>query len=58
VGVTCPYCPQKVVNALKAADKPGLISLDIIDVQVNPEMADKYTAHGVPMTFANGTLIA
>ncbi len=59
VSVTCPYCPQQVVNALKAAiDKPDLISLDIIDVQVNPEMADKYAAHGVPMTFANGTLIA
>jgi thioredoxin reductase (NADPH) len=59
VSITCPYCPQQVVNALKAAiEKPELISLDIIDVQVNPEMAEKYAAHGVPMTFANEELIA
>jgi thioredoxin reductase (NADPH) len=59
IGITCPYCPQQVVNALKAAvEKPDLIALEIIDVQVNPEAAEKYSAHGVPLTFANGKQIA
>ncbi|MBN1223523.1 MAG: FAD-dependent oxidoreductase [Candidatus Aminicenantes bacterium] len=59
VSITCPYCPQQAVNALKAAiEMPEWISLEIIDVQANPEMAEKYSAHGVPMTFANEKLIA
>lgn len=59
VSITCPYCPQQAVNALKAAvEKPDLVSLEIIDVQANQEMAEKYGAHGVPMTFANEKLIA
>jgi thioredoxin reductase (NADPH) len=59
ISITCPYCPQQVVNALKAAvEKPGLISLEIIDVQVNHGMAEKFHAYGVPLTFANGEQIA
>ncbi len=59
VSITCPYCPQQVVNALKAAiEKPDLISLNIIDVQVNTEMAEKYAAYGVPVTYANEQQIA
>ncbi|MDH3775046.1 MAG: thioredoxin family protein, partial [Deltaproteobacteria bacterium] len=56
---TCPYCPQQVVSALKAAiAKPELISLEIVDIQANPKLADLYSAHSVPQTFANDTLIA
>ena len=59
VSPTCPYCPQQAVNALKAAfTKPDLISLEIIDIQANPELADRYSAQSVPQTFANETLIA
>jgi thioredoxin reductase (NADPH) len=59
VSITCPYCPQQAVNALKAAvERPDLISLEIVDVQANTDMAEKYAAHGVPMTFANDKLIA
>ncbi|MDA8164981.1 MAG: FAD-dependent oxidoreductase [Desulfobacteraceae bacterium] len=59
VSPTCPYCPQQAVNALKAAiERPGLISLEIIDVQVSPEIADLYNAHSVPQVIANGKLIA
>jgi len=35
-----------------------LISLEIIDIQAMPELADEYSAHSVPQTFANETLIA
>jgi thioredoxin reductase (NADPH) len=59
VSLTCPYCPQQAVNALKAAiEKPDLISLEFIDIQVNPEMADRYSAYSVPQTYANEILIA
>ncbi len=59
VSPTCPYCPQQVVNGLKAAiEKPGLVSLDIIDTQVRPDLADQYGAHSVPQAFANDVLIA
>ena len=59
VSITCPYCPQQVVNALKAAiEKPDVVSLDIIDVQANMAMAEKYAAYGVPVTYANEKRIA
>jgi thioredoxin reductase (NADPH) len=59
VSPTCPYCPQQAVNALKAAvEKPEIISLEIIDIQAYPEMAERYSAHSVPQTFANDVLIA
>jgi thioredoxin reductase (NADPH) len=59
VSPTCPYCPQQAVNALKAAiERPDLISLEIIDIQANPELADQYSAQSVPQVYANETLIA
>ena len=59
VSATCPYCPQQAMNALRAAiAKPDLISLEIIDIQANPELADQYAAHSVPQTYANDLLIA
>ena len=59
VSASCPYCPQQALNALKAAvEKPDLISLEIIDIQANPELADQYSAQSVPQTYANDVLIA
>ena len=59
VSPTCPYCPQQAVNALKAAiEKPDLISLEIIDIQANPELAEKYSAQSVPQVYADENLIA
>jgi len=59
VSASCPYCPQQAQNALKAAiAKPELISLEIIDIQANPELADQYSAQSVPQTYANDILIA
>jgi len=58
VSPTCPYCPQQAVNTVRAAiEKPELISLEIIDIQANPEIADQYAAQSVPQTFANEILI-
>ena len=59
VSPTCPYCPQQAVNTLKAAiERPELISLEIIDIQTNPDLAEQYAAHSVPQVFANDVLIA
>ncbi len=59
VSPTCPYCPQQAVNALKGAiEKPDLISLEIVDIQANPDLARRYGAQSVPQTFANDKLIA
>jgi len=59
VSPTCPYCPQQAVNGLKAAiARPDLVSLQIIDIQANPALADQYQANSVPQAFANDVLIA
>jgi thioredoxin reductase (NADPH) len=59
VSPTCPYCPQQAVNALKAViEKPELITLEIIDIQCSPDLAERYSAQSVPQTYANEVLIA
>ena len=59
VSPTCPYCPQQAVNGLNAAiERPDLISLEIIDIQANPDLARKYGAQSVPQVFADEKLIA
>ncbi|MGE5256298.1 MAG: FAD-dependent oxidoreductase [Hyphomicrobiales bacterium] len=58
VSPTCPYCPQQAVNAVKAAvELPQMVSLDIIDIQSEPELANQYSAQSVPQAFANDLLI-
>lgn len=58
VSATCPYCPQEAVNAVKAAiEKPDLVSVEIIDIQCVPDLANQYSAHSVPQAFANDILI-
>ena len=55
---TCPYCPQQAVNTLKAAiAKSELVSLEIIDIQANPDLAEQYNAFSVPICFANDVMI-
>jgi thioredoxin reductase (NADPH) len=59
VSPSCPFCPQQAVNALKAAiEKPDVISIEIIDIQANPDLADQYSAQSVPQTYSNEVLIA
>ena len=58
VSITCPYCPQQAVNAVRAAvERPDLVSLDIIDIQCRQDLALEYGAQSVPQTFANEVLI-
>ena len=59
VSPTCPYCPQQIMNALKAAvERPDLIFVEIIDVQAMTELAEKYQAFSTPTVYANEKLIA
>jgi thioredoxin reductase (NADPH) len=58
VSPTCPYCPQQAVNAVKAViELPEHLSLEIIDIQSEPELANQYSAQSVPQAFANDVLI-
>jgi thioredoxin reductase (NADPH) len=58
VSPTCPYCPQQAINGVKAAiERPDLVSLEIIDIQSQPELANQYSAQSVPQAFANDVLI-
>ena len=59
VSPTCPYCPQQAFNALQATlASPDLVSLEIIDIYANPDLANRYSAQSVPVTYANEVLIA
>jgi len=58
VSPTCPYCPQQAVNGVKAAiEMPEFVSLELIDIQSEPEIATQYGAQSVPQAFANDVLI-
>ncbi|MDJ0783763.1 MAG: FAD-dependent oxidoreductase [Desulfosarcinaceae bacterium] len=58
VSPTCPYCPQEAVNGIQAAiERPDLVSLELIDIQCRPDLADQYQAHSVPQAYANDVLI-
>ena len=58
VSPTCPYCPQQVINGVKAAiESPDTVSLEIVDIQSRPDLAGQYEAHSVPQAFANDVMI-
>ena len=51
---TCPYCPATVpVLTLFAIVSKGKISAEVIDVDLNPDIAMKYQVQGVPHTVIN-----
>ena len=58
VSMTCPYCPQQTMNVLKCVvARPDMIRLDIVDVQANPDLTDRYSAYSTPVTFADDIMI-
>jgi thioredoxin reductase (NADPH) len=58
ISPSCPYCPQQAVNGAKAAvARPDLFSLELIDIQCRPDIAQQYSAHSVPVAYANEALI-
>ncbi len=51
---TCPYCPATVpVLTLFAIVSKGKLTVDVIDVDLNPDIAMKYQVQSVPHTVIN-----
>jgi len=51
---TCPYCPATVpVLTLFAIVSKGKITAEVIDVNMNPDLGEKYQVQGVPHTVVN-----
>jgi len=51
---TCPYCPATVpVLTLFAIVSKGKITVEVIDVTMNPDLGIKYQVQGVPHTVVN-----
>ena len=51
---TCPYCPATVpVLTLFAIVSKGKLTVDVIDVNLNPDIAIRYQVQGVPHTIIN-----
>ena len=51
---TCPYCPATVpVLTLFAIVSKGKIKAEVVDVNLNPDIAVKYNVQGVPLTVVN-----
>lgn len=58
VSPTCPYCPNQAAMAVAAAlEKPGLISVEIIEIFENRDLASQYNAVSVPQTFIDDRLV-
>jgi thioredoxin reductase (NADPH) len=56
---SCPYCPQQAVNAAKAAiERPELISLEVVEMLANQDLAQRLSALSAPQTYANDRFIA
>ncbi|MHA1283650.1 MAG: thioredoxin family protein [Promethearchaeota archaeon] len=54
ITLSCPYCPSVVpVAGLFAILSKGKVKTEIIDVDVNPELALKYQIRGVPHVILN-----
>ena len=54
ISETCPYCPATVpVLTLFAIVSKGKLSVEVIDVNLNPDIAMKYQVQGVPHTVIN-----
>lgn len=54
VSPTCPYCPGQSMSAIKAAiAKPGLVKAEIVEMNENPELTERYSIGSVPHTIFN-----
>ncbi len=59
VSPTCPYCPQQAALAISAAvKKPEMISVEMIEIYENRDLASQYGVVSVPQTFINDQLVA
>jgi thioredoxin reductase (NADPH) len=58
ISPTCPYCPQQAATAIATAiEKADLITVEIIDIYENKDLAAKYDAFSVPQVFIDDQLV-
>ncbi len=58
VSPTCPYCPQQAATAIAAAvSRPDLVSVEIIEIHENRDLAEQYNAFSVPQVFVDDRLV-
>ena len=58
VSPTCPYCPiQAAIAVAVAIEKAGLVTLEIIEIFENKDLAAKYNAFSVPQVFIDDRLL-
>lgn len=54
VSPTCPYCPGQSMNAIKAAiARPQQVKAEIVEMNENPELTERYNVGSVPHTVIN-----
>jgi len=59
VSPTCPYCPQEALYAVSAAiEMPEFVSVEVIEIFENQDLAEKYAAMSVPKTYIDEELTA
>jgi len=57
VSPTCPYCPQQALYAVSAAvENPEYISVKIVEIFENRQLAEHYSVTSVPQTVINGNI--
>lgn len=59
VTLSCPYCPDQVINGFKAAiQRPDLISADCVDAAEHLKLAQQFDVGAVPHTVINEKTIS
>ncbi|QGY39015.1 NAD(P)-binding protein [Pseudodesulfovibrio cashew] len=54
VSPSCPYCPGQAMHAVKCAiAKPDLVKTEIVEMNENPELTERYDVGSVPHTVFN-----
>lgn len=47
----CPYCPGQALAAIKCAvERPDLVSAEIVEIDENPDLAERHNVGSVPHT--------
>ena len=56
VGATCPHCPGAVRSANRLALASSLVTVSIVDVQLDSSLAERFNVRSVPLTILDGEL--
>ena len=55
----CPYCPNQVLNAFRAAvERPDMVSAECVESTENADLAKKYKVGAVPHTIINDITVS